>query len=250
MFDHLTSQIAAVILAALRLGPTLAFAPPFTLVKLPAPVRAVLLVTLAAAMLPSIGPARHPANPAALISAGLGELAVGVAMALALQLAFALIAMAGRALDIQAGFGLAFLIDPTTRAQTPLIGALFTYAAAAVFFATSAPHDLIRTFALSYEQIPMGTAGTPEEIGSLLGFLGAASMLALGLVGLAMTVLFIVDLVVALLSRTLPQMNVLVLGFQVKAMVTILILPATIGLASAGIVRLIRLATEAMLTIP
>lgn len=249
MFDQVTSQIGAILLAALRLGPTLAFAPPFTLVRLPATVRAVFITVLAAAMLPSIPGESYPSDPPGVLAAGFGELAVGIALALAFQLAFAMIAIAGRALDIQAGFGLAFLIDPTTKAQTPLIGALFTYATAAVFFTTSAPLDLIAAFALSYEQIPLGTAGTPKEIGSLLAFLAATSVLALGVVGLAVTVLFVIDLVVALLSRTLPQMNVLVLGFQMKAIVTLLVLPATIGLAGAGIVRLIRLATETMLAI-
>jgi flagellar biosynthesis protein FliR len=249
VFEPVTSQIGAILLAALRLGPTLAFAPPFTLVRMPAMIRAVFVVALAVAMLPVIAPRSYPMDPATLLIAGLRELGVGIALALALQLAFAMIAVAGRALDIQAAFGLAFLIDPKTGAQTPLIGALFTYAAAAVFFTTSAPLDLIRTFALSYEQIPMGTAGTPTEIGSLLAFLAGVSVAALGLVGLAVTVLFVIDLVVALTSRTMPQMNVLVLGFQVKAIVALLILPPTIGLAGAGIMRIIRLALEAMLTI-
>lgn len=249
MFDQQTAQIGALLLSALRLGPTLAFAPPFTLVRLPSTVRAVMLVALAAAMLPSLPPGSYPDEPSRLMSAAIGELVLGITMALSLQLAFALIAMAGRALDIQAGFGLAFLIDPTTKAQTPLIGALFTYAAAAIFFATSAPQDVVRTFALSYRQVPMGSAAAPADVGAILGFLGSASVLALGLVGLAVTVLFLVDLVIAMLSRTLPQMNVLVLCFQVKAIVTILVLPATIGFAAACIVRLIRLATETMLAV-
>lgn len=249
MFQTATFQISAILLAALRIGPALAFAPPFTLVKIPAVVRAVFVVSIAAAMMPFIGPENRPIHPQMFVSAGLRELGVGVALALTLQLAFAMIAVAGRALDIQAAFGLAFLIDPKTGAQTPLIGSLFTYAAAAVFFTTSAPLDLIQIFALSYEQIPMGTAGTPTEIGSLLAFLAATSVAAFGLVGLAVTMLFVIDLVVAMSSRTLPQMNVLVLGFQVKAIVTLLILPTTIGLAGAGILRIIRLALEAMLTI-
>jgi flagellar biosynthetic protein FliR len=249
LFEQPTSQLTAVCLASLRLAPVLTFAPPFTLVKVPAAVRAMLVISLAAAMLPAIGAAGYPSGSGQLIAAGVGELALGLSLALALQLTFAMIGMAGRALDIQAGFGLAFLIDPTTKVQTPLIGALFGYAAAAVFFATSAPHDLVHALALSFDTVPIGYVSDPHGLGSLLGFLGAVSMIALGLVGLATTVLFIVDLVIALLSRTLPQMNVLVLGFQLKAVITLLVLPITFGLAAAGMARMIRLAIEAMLTI-
>lgn len=245
----MSGQIAALLLAALRLGPVLAFAPPFTLVRMPMVVRAVLVLALAAAMPPITADTPLPVQAAELVVAGLRELGVGIALALALQIAFAMIAVAGRALDIQAAFGLAFIIDPKTGAQTPLIGALFTYGAAAVFFTTGGPLDLVRMLALSYRQVPLGSLGTPVEIGSLLAFLAATSVAALGLVGLAMTLLFVVDLVVALSSRTMPQMNVLVLGFQAKAIVTLLVLPATIGLASAGIARILRLAIEAMLSL-
>ncbi|MEH3101095.1 flagellar biosynthetic protein FliR [Sphingomonas adhaesiva] len=249
MPEAVTGQIGALLLAALRLGPVLAFAPPFTLVRMPMIVRAVLVVALAAAMPTMMRDAALPSRAAELAIAGVRELGVGIALALALQIAFAMIAVAGRALDIQAAFGLAFIIDPKTGAQTPLIGALFTYAAAAVFFATGGPLDVVRVLALSYRQVPLGSAGTPVDIGSLLAFLTATSVAAFGLVGLAVTLLFVVDLTVALSSRTMPQMNVLVLGFQVKAIVTLLVLPATIGLASAGIARILRLALEAMLSL-
>jgi len=209
-------------------------------------VRVILVLALANAM---VGGAAAPtaAYDAGFVLAGLSELALGIAMALALQLAFAAIAMAGRALDIQAGFGLAFIIDPTTKAQTPLIGAVFTYAAAAVFFATEAPHDLLAVLGASFDRVPLGTALAPRDLGPLLGFLGTVSIVAFGLVGLAVLALFLIDLAIAMLSRTLPQMNVLVLGFQVKAMATLVLLPATLALAGAGIVRVIRLALEAML---
>jgi flagellar biosynthetic protein FliR len=69
------------------------------------------------------------------------------------------------------------------------------------------------------------------------------------LVGLAITVLFLIDLSIAALSRTLPQMNVLVLGFQVKALVTLLILPMTTAVTGAMLVRIIRVSLEAMMRI-
>lgn len=247
MEPKVVSHLLALMLGALRLGPTLAFAPPFTLVRVPPTARVVLTVGLAASI-----PALRSASSQLVVGPGLiplaaAELAMGVTMALALQLAFALIAMAGRALDIQAGFGLAFLIDPTTRAQTPLIGAVFGYAAAAVFFTTSGPGDLVAVFASSFEQIPLGGAGAPSDLGPLISYLAILSVLSLGLVGLATTALFLIDLVVAMLSRTLPQMNVLVLGFQLKAMATLVLLPVTLALAGAGIARILRLATETML---
>lgn len=247
--EALAADLNRVLLVSLRIGPLFAFAPPFTLLRVPGPVRVMLILALAAALL-RLSPSSTPIELPGFVIAALGELSLGIAIALALQLAFSAIGMAGRALDIQAGFGLAFLIDPTTKAQTPLIGAVFAYAAAAVFFATSAPYDLLATLALSFEKIPIGTAFAARGLGDLLAFLGAVSILALGVVGLAMLVLFLIDLVIALLSRTLPQMNVLVLGFQVKSLAMLFLLPATIGLSLASIARIVRLASETMIGLP
>lgn len=248
MFEEEVEVLFQILLASLRLGPILIFAPPFTLIKIPGSVRLVVVVAVAAFLVTAGPNAGAVANdPVDFGAAALAEIALGIAMALTLQLAFASIAMAGRTLDIQAGFGLAFLIDPTTRAQTPLIGAIFTYAAAAVFFATSAPHDLLTVLDASFRSVPVGTALMPRKIDDLLAFFGTVAILAFGLVGLAILVLLLVDMVIAMLSRTLPQMNVLVLGFQVKSIVTLVLLPMTLGFAGTGIIRITRLALDAML---
>jgi flagellar biosynthetic protein FliR len=249
MFDGMVGSLLLVLLGALRVGPVFAFAPPFTLMRVPAPIRVLLAIALTAAMIAPAGNPQKLLEMDTILSAAAGELMLGLIMAFALQFAFAAIAVAGRTLDIQAGFGFAFLVDPTSKAQTPLIGAIFTYAAAAIFFLTSGPADLVATFAMSFGQMPVGSVSTVGDPSALLAFIGTVSILAFGLVGVAMLVLFLIDLVIAMMSRTLPQMNVLVLGFQVKSMVSIILLPVTLGLAGGAIMRIIRLALEAMLAI-
>jgi flagellar biosynthesis protein FliR len=244
--EKLLADLNLILLISLRIGPVFAFAPPFTLLRIPGPVRLMVVLVISATLL---GLARIGASATAapnFILAALGELSLGIAIALALQLAFAMIAVVGRSLYVQSGFGLAFLIDPTTRAHTPLIGALFGYAAAAVFFATNGPHDVLAALALSFEAVPLGHAFQTSGVGTLIGFLGAVSVMSLGVAGLAMLILFMIDAVVAMLSRTLPQMNVLVLGFQVKSLAILFLLPATIALGLASMARIIRLAIEVM----
>lgn len=236
----------AVLLATLRIAPTLAFAPPFTLVRMPMTARLCLAIALALCALGVGGDGVGATWQGDFAVAAGSELMIGIAMALALQLAFAMIAVAGRALDIQAGFGLAFLIDPTTRAQMPLIGALFTYAAAAVFFTTGGPDEVLAVLGASFTALPLGSALSAGALPNLLAYLGTISILSIGVVGLTSLVLLLIDLVVAMMSRTLPQMNVLVLGFQVKAMAAMLLLPATLGLAASVIATIMRLAVETM----
>lgn len=248
--EQLTGQAVAALLASLRILPTFAFAPPFTLVRLPPLVRLILSVSLGAWLI-----AGHPGQasnvvltPGGLLVAAAGELLAGLVLSLSLMLAFAALQTAGRTLDIQAGFGLATLVDPTTRAQMPLVGTFLAYAAGAIFFATTGPADLLALWSASLEQLPLGSA-VRGDVGALLAYMSAVFTLAFGAVSLVMVVLFLVDIAIAFMSRTLPQMNVLLLGFQVKTLAMLLLLPLALALGSALLLRLVRLAVETALIV-
>jgi len=182
----------------------------------------------------------------ALAVAALGELMVGMTFVLAFQLTFGALAMAGRTVDIQAGFGLAALVDPTTRNQSPLVGTLFALAAAAIFFAMNGHHDVLRLVAASLETRPLGAGGVPETLAPLFGFISVIFLAALGVAGAAVLGLFLADASIAMMSRTLPQMNVLVLGFQVKTLLLLVMLPITFGFAGALLVRMLVMTLEAI----
>jgi flagellar biosynthetic protein FliR len=245
--EQLTNQAVAALLVSLRIAPALAFAPPFTLLRVPAIIRVLLAITIAAWLV-----AAHPQQSwqsdfwsRGLFVTAMAELLMGIALALTLQMAFAALLTAGRAIDIQAGFGLAMLIDPTTRAQMPLVGTLFAYAAAAIFFATEGPADLLAIWATSMAQIPLGAATVGgDSVAAIIAYMSAVFVMAFGAAGLVMLVLFVIDLAVAFMSRTLPQMNVLLIGFQVKTLAVLAILPIGIALSAALFLRMLRYALQ------
>ena len=245
--EELTNQAVAALLVSLRIAPAFAFAPPFTLLRVPAMVRVLLAITLAAWLVAS-----HPQQSwqsdfwsRGLFVTAMAELLMGIALALTLQMAFAALLTAGRAIDIQAGFGLAMLIDPTTRAQMPLVGTFFAYAAAAIFFATGGPADLLAIWSVSMAQIPLGAATLGgDAVAAIIAYMSAVFVMAFGAAGLVMLVLFVIDLAVAFMSRTLPQMNVLLLGFQVKTLAVLAILPIGIALSAALFLRMLRYALQ------
>lgn len=246
--DSITGWVFASLLLSLRIAPALAFAPPFTLTRTP-PLFRVLLGIGAAALIVSAHPqawAGLDLDAGGLLAAGARELLLGVVIVAALQLMFAALYMAGRTIDIQAGFGLALLIDPTSRSQTPMVGTLFAYAAGAVFFALNGHHDLLRIAAASLQAIPLGAARPPASLAPLTGFVSVIFLSGLGVAGGCVLSLFLADMAVAALSRTVPQMNVLVLGFQVKTLVLLLVLPLSLGAAGAILMRMTAQTLEAI----
>lgn len=228
------------LLYSLRLGPTLAGAGPFGLIRIPASIRVILALGLAAAVVGS-SPDKiqvfRETGPDFLIAAP-RELLIGVLIALALHLGFSAIQFAGRLVDLQAGFGMALLADPNQRGQMPLVGSLMAYACAVVFFATNGPSDLIILWARSFEALPLGGAFPLPSPEAIMGLWSTVTLLGIGLAGLLLLVLFLIDITIGLMSRTLPQMNVLMLGFQVKTLAVLLLLPITIPTATALYLRI------------
>lgn len=244
--EDINHWMLATLLLSLRLSPVFALAPPFTLVRLPALFRMLFGLGLAACLA-----TWHPAaslpdsmGAAALVAAAAGEMILGLLIVLAFQAMFAALYLAGRTIDVQAGFGLSLLIDPTTQSQTPLVGTLFAYAAGAVFFAMGGHLELLGLLGASLEAVPLGVAVGLPPVGRVGAFLSAVFLTAFGIAGGTILGLFLADLSVAMLSRTAPQLNVLVLGFQVKTILLLLLLPASFGAAGALFVRLVRLTLE------
>jgi flagellar biosynthetic protein FliR len=181
-----------------------------------------------------------------LIPAAAGELMLGLTFVLMMQLCFAALYLPGRLVDVQAGFGLATLIDPVSHTQTPLVGTMFAYAAGALFFSMGGHLELLRLLSMSLDTVPLGQWRMPGSLDHLLTFISAIFVVGLGVAGSAVLVLFLIDMAIALLARTVPQMNVLILGFQVKTIALLLALPVCFGIGGALMVRMIRMTLEAM----
>ena len=239
-FD-LINRVCACLLLGLRVGPVFALAPPFSQVKMPALFR-VLFGLGVAACLVAADPTLARIDDLSLgnlIAVACRELMLGMVFVMAFHLMFGMLYLAGRTIDIQAGFGLALLIDPGSQNQTPLVGTLFVYAAAAVFFALGGHQDLLRMMEASLRAIPLGTGHLPSDgVARVTEFLGVLSMTSFGIAGGAILCLFMADAAIALLSRTVPQMNVLVLGFQVKTILLLLVLPVAFGASGALFARM------------
>jgi flagellar biosynthetic protein FliR len=235
------------LLFSLRVAPSFALAPPFSLTQAPALFRLLFGVGLSAAVVAGDPAAARigELDAAWLAQAAMREFALGLVFVLVLQLMFGALYTVGRTLDIQAGYGLAVVIDPTTGNQMPLIGTLLVYGAAATFFAVGGPNDLLRLMARSLSAIPLGEGVLPHDLGALTSFMTVIFAAALGVAGGAMLCLFLADMAVAALSRTVPQMNVLFLGLQVKTLLLLIVLPITLGLSAALLARMITLTLEA-----
>ena len=247
-YDSLTGWVVSVMLVGLRVAPVFAFAPPFTLVRMPLLFRILfgLGISVSLVAMRPLAASLVANDTASVVTAGFRELGLGVMVVLVFQLAFAALYVAGRTIDIQAGYGLALLIDPTSKSQVPMIGTLFAYAAAAVFFGFDGHVELLKLLAASFDAIPLGSWTLPHSIDRVAGFTALMFLGAFGIGSASILTLFLADMTIALLARTVPQLNALVLGFQVKTIVLLAVLPMSFGLLGALFLRLMATALHAL----
>lgn len=135
---------------------------------------------------------------------------------------------AGSFIDFQMGFAIANVIDPQTGAQSPLIGQYLYMFSLLLLLAIDGHHMLLDGIFYSYQFIPvgqmgldLGDAGLAEYvIRAFAGMFVIAFQMAIPVVA----VLFLVDVALGIIARTVPQMNVFVVGFPIKIAVSFIVL--------------------------
>lgn len=231
----LLSQLAWIettLLVSIRLGIVVLTTPVFSLIGLPLNVRVLLVLALSATLVSGIDlpPPVSAIQPAALATRALNELVWGTLLAFTVLAGFAAFQLAGRILDIQLGFGVVGLIDPSTRTQAPLLGTVLNMTAVLTFFLVGGHHLLLRGLAFSLQTIPPGTAPGAPPLEAVVGQFGAMFLSAALLAAPVMTAVLLVDVAMSIMARTMPQMNVFIIGLPLKILVGLSVLAVSLGL--------------------
>lgn len=222
--------IAAVLLVSIRFGAVFLMTPVFGSVQLPAHVRVFFVLALAATVVAAAGSRVQTVavQPGDLVLAAVGELLVGALLAFGLFAGFGAFLFGGRLLDMQIGFGVANLIDPATRHQSPLLGTALNLLAVLLFFAVEGHHMIVRGLAYSLEKFPPGTFAGRFELAAVAAMFGGMFTFGVALVAPVVFCLFLIDVGMAVISRTMPQVNVFFLAISIKIFAGIMILALSI----------------------
>jgi len=188
--------------------------------------RAALVVVLARTLYASCGEplATHPAP----IEYGLlvmREIVLGLALAFCVHGALLAVQTAGEMVSNEIGLGYASVVDPSSGASAsslPMLYETFFYLG---LLLTDAHHALFRALQASFERAPIGTLKLDlSAVDMALAFV--CRMLAAGVTFAApvLALLFASSLVVALVGRAVPQLNVNEMGFAMRTSVGLLAL--------------------------
>lgn len=219
-------MLPAFLLVLFRVGGMMLAAPIFSSSILPPQFKALLTVAISLAVFPVA--AAHVSVPVSLASAvgGLvGELAIGLLIGLGLTVVVSGVQIAGQVVSQQAGLALGDVFNPMLESSVTVVSEIYFVVAMLIFLAAGGDHALIRCVLDSFTSLPPLAWRATEGWASLLVDLMTLSFtIAIRVGGPTMLALLLAFLTLGFISRTLPQLNLLTVGFPVKSALAILVM--------------------------
>lgn len=204
----------------LRLLGLFLFAPMFGHRTIPGRVKVLLAIALAFALFPIVGRYVAPVGEGlgSLAAVSLKESLIGVLMGFVAYLTFEAIHLGGQFVGYQMGFGAASVLDPQHATDLSVMVPLQGWLALMVFLMADMHHQSIAVFVKSFETTSSlhATFGTePNLMAFVVGKVGRLFSLAIQLAAPVSLVILACNVLMGVLARLLPQMNILLFSFPI-----------------------------------
>ncbi len=232
MLSHALQFVPVFVLVVFRLAGMALFAPLFGSAKIPKRVRVMMVLIIAMGMTPSIArPVVLPDTPWELALGIGGEMAFGLAMGTVMSFVFVAVQWAGEIIGQQMGFNLSEVFDPSFGAQGSLIGDAYFMLTLVVFLVVGGHRAMLQGVFASFKILPLLSPGIDESLMHMMaGLFMSATVLAIQLAAPMLVATLVVDLVLGLIGKTMPQMNVMTLGITLRTVVGMLVVFIGLGL--------------------
>jgi flagellar biosynthetic protein FliR len=223
-------QLATFVLVLARIGGLFFFAPVLSSKMIPPRAKFIAAGAIALAMTPLAESGKAvPEDPVELAGLLVKEVIVGLGIALALGVIAAAVHAGASIIDTIGGFSFASLVDPFTNMQGSPFANLYGVFATMVLLLSGGDHVMIQGLAKSYEMVPIDSS---LDVGRLaeLATTGLVEIFVIGLEVVAPVLLALVltDMALGIVSRAVPQMNVLFVGMPAKIMVAFAVAAASL----------------------
>jgi flagellar biosynthetic protein FliR len=216
----------------------------------PLHVRALLAVAVTLVITPLYWglPVLSPENLLALAVVLTREAVLGLSIGLAVMVLLSGMQLAGQVVSQVSGMSLADVANPTFDTSVPIFSHILEMLAVAIFFLVGGHRQVIDALLGSFAWMPPGQGQLPEELTAALTDVAARSF-EIGIRASApvMVALLLSTLIVALVSRTLPQLNAVAVGLNFNSLIVLAVMAFCLGSAGwvfqeevGGVIEMIR----------
>lgn len=225
------SDIFLFALVLCRIGGLFAALPLFGGRRLPARIKIIVVLAITIVCLPilNIIPPPVPKDAFTLGLLVIQELMIGLTLAYVTQIIFAAVEFSGQIIGLQMGFSISSVLDPTMGNQMQIMSVMQTLLATLFFLSLNIHHAFIRAIVDSFAIIPLGGW---KMSGALVQFLIGATtdvfVLGIRLAAPVMVALLLTSVVLGIMARAFPQMNVFMVSFPLNIGLGFLVLGMTL----------------------
>ena len=154
------------------------------------------------------------------------EAVIGLTLGLAANIAMVILAFAGHLIDVDIGFSMVQLFDPLTNQSSSAFGSFYSYLVMLVMILSNMHYYIITALIKSFDLIPLGTIGYNEEYlyESIIHFAMQYFIIGFEIILPVFASALLLNIVLGVLAKTAPQMNMFVVGMQLKIIVGLAVL--------------------------
>lgn len=220
-FELDITLLAVTLALAIRFGVLAATLPLMDMRSVPPLWRVALAVCFAASLAPGIA-ATLPAGSLdlswqSLLIETLRSLVVGLLIGFTINLTFTAVRMAGSIAGMQIGFAIVNSFDPMSNSQVSVISQMYYLLAVLLFFVTGTHQILVAAMFQSCLAVPpFGGLDPSGGAVYLLKEFGTVFTIGFRIAAPVVLVLLLVSASMGVIVKTVPQINVLIVGFPIK----------------------------------
>lgn len=231
-------------LALVRASAWLVLVPPFGTRAIPVQVKIGLAAGLSLPVASKLAADAPAPEVVPLVGAIVLQVGIGVALGFLVYLFFAAVQAAGELIDVFGGFTVAPAYDPLSNAQSSTFGRFYQLLATTLLFAVDGHLLLVRGFLTSFDAVSANPTLDDFSEGFIDAF-GTFFLAAIEIAAPLLGVLFLSEVALGLLSKAAPQMNVFLVGFPVKIILTLALVGLALPLMPGAVSSLIEGAIKA-----
>ncbi len=212
-------KLLGFVMVLTRLSAFFLVLPVFGWKSIPARIKVAMTVLLAA-FFSMITPLSVDAGQVSAVEALLlmaNEATYGLALGLVAALLFAAVRISGRIVERQMGLAMAEILDPLTGERTQPLGSMLEMIFVLLFLSANGHHLLLLVVSRSYEAFPAGSSPTIPVLTAGVINAGSAMLTAgLKLAAPILAAFMVLMVVLAVLARILPEMNILFISLPLR----------------------------------
>jgi len=232
LLEQYFDQFLVFVLVLSRISALIMTAPVFGSRGAPVIVRAFLAITLSLLIAPmqSSEYVQDPGNLLNLMIMIGSEAVIGLTLGFGLQILFTGLQITGQVAGQMSGMSLADIFDPTFNANVPLFAQLMELVTLAVFIILGGHRQVMAALLDTFKSMPPGSAAFSESIvETLIGVTTQSFILGVRAAAPVMVAVLLSILILGLISRTLPQLNIMAVGFSLNSVIMMSALLISLG---------------------